>query len=148
MSVPILSGRPDPGRWVKFNLVGALGMAVQLGVLAAINRLWPGHYLAATAGALELTLVHNFTWHLHSTWRDRSPARSALPGRLVRFQFSNGLVSLVGNLALMPLLVHGAQIPVLTANAIAILCCSLVNFRLGNKWVFAEKIRSESAFET
>ena len=27
--------------------------------------------------------------------------------------------------------------PVLAANGIAILCCSLVNFCLGNEWVFA-----------
>ena len=58
-------------RWCKFNVVGAMGMAVQLGSLALLNRLTEGHYLVATAVALELTLVHNFVWHLHYTWRDR-----------------------------------------------------------------------------
>jgi putative flippase GtrA len=123
-------------RWGKFNLVGAMGMVVQLGALAALNRLWQGHYLAATAAALELTLVHNFIWHLHYTWRDRR-CRGALLTQFVRFHLSNGLVSIVGNLALMPLLVRGAQIPVVASNAIAILCCSLVNFCLGNSWAFA-----------
>jgi len=123
-------------RWGKFNLVGAVGMAVQLGALALINRLAPGHYMVATAAAIEITLLHNFVWHLHYTWRDRR-CRSALRSQLIRFHLSNGLVSMVGNLALMPVLVEGVRIPVVAANAIAILCCSIVNFCLGHNWAFA-----------
>jgi putative flippase GtrA len=145
-------------RWGKFNLVGAIGMATQLGALAALNALWPGHYLVDTVAALELTLLHNFAWHVHYTWCDRLPIRDVtlpvrgspgtksrtgqpdhcgLPARqFMRFHLSNGLVSMVGNLALMPLLVRGIRLPVVAANAIAILCCSLVNFCLGDNWTF------------
>ena len=139
-------------RWGKFNLVGAVGMAVQLGVLALIDRLAPRHYMLATAAAIEITLLHNFVWHLHFTWRDRFPTlntksvfrmgqpdgRRALAGHLIRFHLSNGLVSMVANLALMPVLVESARIPVVAANAIAILCCSIVNFFLGDQWAFVE----------
>jgi len=86
-------------RWGKFNLVGAMGMAVQLTALAFFNRWSGGHYLYASAAAIELTLVHNFVWHLHYTWRDRRD-RSALLGQFVRFHLSNGLVSMLGNLEL------------------------------------------------
>ena len=82
-------------RWGKFNLVGAIGMFVQLGALALVNRWIPGHYMYASAAALELTLLHNFAWHLHYTWRDRRDD-SAQAAQLVRFQISNGLVSMVG----------------------------------------------------
>ena len=85
-------------RWCKFNLVGAMGMVLQLATLAALNRLWPGHYLLATAAALEVTLVHNFVWHVHYTWRDRRDD-SAWRFQLMRFHLSNGLVSTLGNLA-------------------------------------------------
>jgi putative flippase GtrA len=123
-------------RFSKFNLVGAIGMAVQLSSLALFNRLAPGRYLIASAAALELTLLHNFTWHLHFTWPDRRhPA--VLLTQLVRFHLSNGVVSMVGNLALMRLLVHHAHLPVLASNAIAILCCSVLNFSVGNNWTFA-----------
>jgi putative flippase GtrA len=61
------------------------------------------------------------------TWRDRR-TDSALLDQLLRFHLSNGLVSLVGNLALMRILVGKADLSVLAANSIAILCCSLVNF--------------------
>jgi len=131
-------------RWGKFNLVGAMGMVVQLGALALFNWMAPGHYLYASAAALEITLLHNFVWHLHYTWRDRRED-SALLAQLVRFHLSNGLVSMLGNLALMRVLVQEAHLQVLAANGIAILCCSLVNFCLGNNWAFAKKAQ---AFES
>jgi putative flippase GtrA len=127
-------------RWGKFNLVGAMGMVVQLAALAAIHRCVPGHYLCATAGAIEIAVLHNFVWHLHYTWRDRRGGSAG--AQLLRFHLSNGLVSLVGNLAMMRVLVEGARVPVLVANGIAILCCSVANFCLGNCWAFAEKARA------
>jgi len=122
-------------RWLRFNLVGAMGMVVQLAALALFNRLWAGHYLVASAAAVELAVLHNFVWHLHYTWRDRRGVSAF--AQLLRFHLSNGLVSLLGNLALMRLLIHGAHLPLLAANIIAILCCSLANFCLGNTWAFA-----------
>ncbi|HEX9201124.1 MAG TPA: GtrA family protein [Acidobacteriaceae bacterium] len=123
-------------RWGKFNLVGAMGVVVQLAALASISRCAPGHYLVASAAAVEMALLHNFVWHLHYTWRDRR-GESAVLGQLVRFHLSNGLVSMVGNLALMRVLVHEAHLPMLVSNLIAILCCSVVNFCLGDCWAFA-----------
>ena len=120
-------------RWLRFNLVGAMGTAVQLGSLAVLNRAMPGHYLWASAAALEMTLLHNFAWHARYTWRDRAGPAGA---QLVRFHLSNGLVSMAGNLGLMRLLVHGAGMPVVAANAVAIGCCGVVNFLLGDGWAF------------
>ncbi len=123
-------------RWLRFNLVGAVGMAVQLSCLAAFNAWMDGHYLLATVAALEITLVHNFTWHVHYTWRDRH-SRTALAGKFLRFHLSNGLVSMLGNLILMRLLVHDARLPLLLADSMAIVFCSIINFLLGDHWVFA-----------
>jgi putative flippase GtrA len=123
-------------RWCRFNAVGAMGVVVQLAFLAVLNRWTGGHYLLATAAALEVTLMHNFLWHLHYTWRDRSHS-SAILRQLVRFHLSNGTVSLVGNLGLMPVLVSSARMPVLVADGVAILICSLANFGLGHTSAFA-----------
>lgn len=122
-------------RWGKFNMVGIMGAGTQLGSLAVLSRTLPGHYLVASVLALELTLLHNFVWHVHYTWRDRRDGATLL-GQGMRFQFSNGMISLVGNLVLMKVLVAGARLPILAANGIAILCCSVVNFCLGEMWVF------------
>jgi putative flippase GtrA len=130
-------------RWGKFNLVGAMGMGLQLASLALFNRWTSGHYLYASAAAIEFTLLHNFMWHLHYTWRDRRDGATRLR-QFARFHLSNGLVSMLGNLTLMRLLVHEARLPLLVSNVIAIICCSVANFCLGNKWAFAEPRKGEA----
>lgn len=123
-------------RWAKFNVVGAMGMVVQLAALALLNRWMRGHYLIASAAALEITLLHNFVWHVLYTWRDRREGGSWVR-RMLRFHLSNGVVSMLGNLVLMRLLVREAGLPVIGSNAIAILCCSIANYFLGDRWAFA-----------
>jgi putative flippase GtrA len=123
-------------RWLRFNLVGAMGMAVQLGALALLSRFDGGHYLVASAAAVELAVLHNFAWHLRVTWPDRREG-SPVPGQLVRFHLANGAVSIFGNLGLMRLLVGNGHLPLLLANGIAIFCCSVANFCLGHTWAFA-----------
>jgi putative flippase GtrA len=130
-------------RWCRFNLVGAIGMVFQLALLAFFNWCAPGHYLYATAAAIEFTLLHNFFWHLKFTWRDRRDS-TALGRQLIRFNTANGLVSMLGNLAIMRVLVREAHLPVLMANSIAILVCSVVNFCLGHHWAFAERMRADA----
>jgi putative flippase GtrA len=123
-------------RWVKFNVVGTVGMGLQLTSLAILNRALFHNYLAATAIAVELTILHNFFWHQRYTWadrRDKSPLRS----RLLRFHLSNGFVSMAGNLALMSFFVRTVHLPIVAANAVAILCCSVANFILADFWAFA-----------
>ncbi len=126
-------------RWLRFNLVGAMGMALQLTAVFLFNRWSGGHYLIASAAAIELTLLHNFVWHLRYTWRDRRDSSTVLT-RLIQFHLSNGLTSMLGNLLLMRLLVDRAHVPLIASNCIAIICCSTLNFCLGNWWAFAPKM--------
>ena len=123
-------------RFLRFNLVGFLGIIVQLTTLAVLNRAFPRHYLLTSTLAVELTLLHNFLWHIHYTWPDTS-TRHVLP-QLLRFQLSNGLISLVGNLILMRLFVHSTHMPVILASALTIACCGLANFLLAHHWVFSQ----------
>ncbi len=132
--------RPALQRWLRFNLVGLLGMSVQLITLALFNRAFPHHPLTISGVAIELTLLHNFTWHTHYTWRDRTNSGSRLQ-QLLRFHLANGLISLVGNLILMRLLLHHTHLALLPANLIAILCCSVANYIAGNHWAFASADR-------
>lgn len=126
-------------RWLKFNAVGLLGVAVQLASLAVYSRLLRIHYLAATAMAVETAVLHNFVWHELWTWRERrSPqgGAAATARRLLGFHLGNGLVSLLSNLALMRFLVGTAGTPVLPANMLSIALTSAANFLIGEFFVF------------
>ena len=126
-------------RWIRFNLVGVIGIFVQLAVLGMLTHLGVP-YLYATALAVETAIVHNWVWHERYTWSDRSTA-GRYPGlsRLVKFNVSNGAVSLVGNLLFMNLLVGHLHLPVLIGNLLAVTACSLINFLLGDRFVFGEQ---------
>jgi putative flippase GtrA len=123
------------GRFLRFNGVGVLGFALQLGVLAVLLRLGV-HYLAATALAVELAVLHNFAWHERWTWRDRAAGAGGQAGRLWRFHATNGLISLAGNLLLMRLLAGLLHMPPIPANLLAVLLCALVNFSASDRFVF------------
>jgi len=47
------------------------------------------------------------------------------------------MVSMLGNLAVMRILADEAHMPLLAANTIAILFCSMMNFCIGDRWAFA-----------
>jgi len=118
-------------RWFKFNAVGWMGAVVQLAVLAGLSRLG-AQYLVATALAVEAALLHNYAWHIRWTW----PERVGRPGRLWRFHLANGAISMASNLLWMRLLAGWLGIGVVPANAIAILATSILNFLVGDRWVF------------
>jgi putative flippase GtrA len=128
-------------RWLKFNAVGALGIAVQLGVLALLSSAFRLNYLFATALAVEAAILHNFFWHERFTWSDRR-SHSSLP-RLWKFNATTGTFSLAGNLLFTKLLVT-AGLSYLAANAGSIAICSIANFVINDRAVFVEPEREAS----
>lgn len=126
-------------RWLKFNAVGGIGMVVQLVVLAGLKSGFGSNYLLATAVAVEAAVLHNFLWHERFTWRDRRTGKSL--GRLVKFNLTTGTFSILGNLVLMKLLVGKVHFEYLPANLIAIAVCSMVNFLVSDRFVFADGVR-------
>jgi putative flippase GtrA len=131
-------------RWLKFNAVGLIGIGVQLAALAALRSLLHLDYLVATVLAVETAVLHNFLWHERFTWADRPAGRFRhATVRLVRFNASNGLVSILGNVLLIRLLVGGLGMQYFVANLIAIAACSLVNFLLSDCFVFHAEPRRD-----
>jgi putative flippase GtrA len=121
-------------RWLKFNAVGAVGLAVQLGVLWLLERVAGVQYLLATVLAVEAAVLHNFVWHQLWTWRGRLKESAWV--RLLRFHLANGLVSLVANFGLMALFVGGLHMRVMPANLLSVGLAGLLNFALAEVWVF------------
>ena len=134
-------------RWLRFNLVGALGIVIQLGSLAILKDVLGVQYLAATALAVELAVLHNFVWHARFTWKDRPGGVRVTLERLFRFHLGNGLISIAGNLALMRVLAGGLGLHYLAANVISIAVCSFGNFAASEWFVFrGEEPRSSHTF--
>ena len=121
--------------FVRFNLVGVAGFAVQLGTLSALYA--AGMPVALATGlAVEAAILHNFMWHERWTWAGQVTGTRAQ--RLARFHVSNGLISIAGNALLTTGLVQ-AGAPLVLANLAAVLTCALLNYASAILWVFCAK---------
>ena len=126
-------------RWLKFNFVGGIGIGVQFAALFVLKGMFHIDYLVATALAVEAAVMHNFIGHEQFTWSDRvHPSWCTSIPRFLRFNLTTGAVSMLGNLALMRVMVGEAHIHYLAANAIAIATCSIANFLVSDGWVFRD----------
>jgi len=124
--------------FIRFNVVGVLGFALQSGALFALtHREHPLGYLAATAAAVELAVLNNFVWHQRWTWSDRpSSTTGETLRRLAKFNITNGAVSITGNLVLMSILVGRLGLPIAGANLASVVACSICNFFLADRIAF------------
>jgi len=118
-------------RFARFNVVGALGIGVQLLIVALLVDGLGIDPVVATVLGISGAIVHNFAWHVRWTWRDRMQPGTSYIRAFIRFVGANGVVSLIGSVLLMPVLL-AAGMSAIAANFVAIIACGLLNFVLGN----------------
>lgn len=130
-------------RVLRFSVVGAIGIGVQVTALWLLTGVLHVHYLVATAAAIEISVLHNFAWHVRWTWASASGGAADRPVlRCLAFHAGNGLASMLGALALMPFLVGGLRLHYVVANLVATACTGLMNFLVGDRLVFRSSVRS------
>ena len=125
---------PSTTRWLRFNLVGVAGFVVQLLTLAAVTAGLGVTPNVAVPLAVLVAVSHNFLWHERVTWPDQRRA-----GRLRRwlsFNLSNGLISVVTNVTVTTAIVAATGVPLLVANALAVVTASVLNFLVSDRYVF------------
>jgi putative flippase GtrA len=125
-------------RWLKFNAVGAMGMIVHLSLLGLLVHVFKVHYLLATAVSVETAILHNFVWHRRWTWVERSDDRTTGPviAAFLRFNLTNGLVSLISNLFSAYLLTGFWHLDPVLSNLLSLVPSSVVNYLLSDRVVF------------
>lgn len=133
--------KSSAARLAAFNAVGLLGVPVQIGCLWLFRSAVHGHDLVATALAVELTVLHNFFWHIRWTWADRPAPAGDIVRRLVGFNLTNGLVSIAGNVWITAILIESTHVHYIVAGLVSIALCSLVNFVLSDRVVFVPAVR-------
>lgn len=125
-----------PASWwqlVKFGLVGGSGYLINLGVFALLTASLGVHHIAAAILAFCVAVSSNFFWNRHWTF---AAGHGHAGFQAARF-FAVSVAALLINLAVLEVLVEGASMGELAAQAIAVAVAMPFNF-LGNKlWTFA-----------
>jgi len=124
-----------PGNWlqlVRFAFVGAVGFLVNLAVYALFVHSVGVDYRFASIVAWLVAVINNFVLNRHWTFDARDGRAHA---QAVRF-FVVSLLAEVFSLALLTVLVEGAGVAKVPAQALAVAASMPLNF-LGNKlWSF------------
>lgn len=128
-------------RFIKFGIVGASGVVVNLGVLylgqeflfVAISS--PDMRLnASLAAAIFCATANNFYWNRHWTWRDRTHH----PDKHLILHFGQYALACWVGIVLQVILtkLFVIYLHYLIANALAIVLASVFNFLMNNFWTF------------
>ena len=137
--------REDP--WgpglLQFLLVGAMGVLVNCATLWVFVRHAHWHYLLGGAVAIQLSVLHNFVWHDHWTFRSLRPKNQWVM-RLGRYELST-FGGLLLNWFVLAILVGWARLPLLFANLCGIALGTLLNFSLSKLWVWSRPQRAGMA---
>jgi len=125
-------------RIIKFGIVGASGVVVNMGALYLLTELGRIPYFIASVIATELSIVSNFFINLLWTWSDRS-GEGTFWGKLVRYHIGAGATAFLGNYLILILLTEFFGMHYLISNLIGIGVGTFANYLINDLWTFRHK---------
>jgi dolichol-phosphate mannosyltransferase len=128
---------------LKFGIVGASGIVVNMGSLYLLTDMAGIKYYVASPAAIELSILSNFFINLAWTWSDRSD-HGTFKAKLVRYHIGAGATSLLGNYTILLLLTEFFHFHYLSSNLVGIAVGTLANYLVNDLWTFARRRQSTS----
>lgn len=125
-------------RILKFGVVGASGVAVNMGCLYLLKEFAGLPYFVASLIAIELSILSNFTINLLWTWRDRS-GEGSLWTKMIRYHIGAGATAFLGNYLILIALTELFGVHYLISNLIGIGVGTLANYVINDLWTFRKK---------
>ncbi len=127
-------------RLIKFGVVGASGVVVNMGCLYVLKEFAGIPYFVASVIAIELSILSNFTINLLWTWRDRSE-EGTLWTKLVRYHVGAGATAFLGNYLILVALTELVGLHYMISNLIGIAVGTLANYVINDLWTFKKTER-------
>ena len=125
----------QPRHWfqlLRFCVVGASGYVVNLAVFFLFTEPLGTDHRSAAVAAFAVAVTNNFVWNRRWTFDARDGHAGFQAARFLAVSVAAFLFSLV----ILELLVVAADVPELSAQAVAIVCATPLSF-LGNRlWSF------------
>lgn len=125
-------------RIIKFGIVGASGVVVNMGALYLLAEFGKLPYFVASIIAIELSIISNFLVNLLWTWSDRS-GEGTFWGKLVRYHIGAGVTAFLGNYLILILLTEFFGMHYLISNLIGIGVGTFSNYIINDLWTFRHK---------
>ncbi|POB09784.1 sugar translocase [Sulfobacillus sp. hq2] len=129
-------------RFIRYGIIGASGVGVNLGVLAVLHHLWPHQATVTYVLAVEASIITNYVLNAWFTFKASVHLHGFLRYNLVS---AGGLVVQTA----IYRVVLGQGINYIIADLIAIPFGTVIGFVLSNVWVFRtrEALSSHDSIE-
>jgi dolichol-phosphate mannosyltransferase len=128
-------GWKQHGKLIRFCIVGASGIIVNLGILYFLTECVGIYYLLSSAIAIEISIITNFILNNYWTWKRK---HKGFWKRLGQFQLVS-LSALIINEGILFSLTELFGVWYLVAQLVGIVVATGVNFIVNNKWTFRNK---------
>ncbi len=134
--VSLMQRTGEVTRFLKYCLVGASGVLVNMALLWLFTELVGLYYLVSSAIAVEISIVTNFTLNDFITFRDRrAGGRAQFLTRLAKFN-AVSLAGLVVNVGILWLLTSIFGVYYLISNLFGIAAATLWNYLVNLWWTW------------
>jgi dolichol-phosphate mannosyltransferase len=127
-------------RLVKFGIVGATGVGVNMGGLYLLAEFAGIPYFVGSPIAIELSILSNFWLNMVWTWKDRSDTGTVWM-KVWRYHVGAGLTAILGNYLILVGLTELFGINYLISNLIGIGVGTLSNFIVNDVWTFKNRTK-------
>jgi dolichol-phosphate mannosyltransferase len=130
----------DFKRYIKFQFVAWIGTLVNMGVLWLLKGVLDAPLMLAGACAIELAIIHNFTWHYFLTWRERvAHTTGDYFLHLAKYNVVTASIDFVVNLTVLYVLTKYFGVYYLVANIIGMLAGPVLKFLANEFLIFRHK---------
>jgi putative flippase GtrA len=126
--------RSELFRFIKYGLVGVLGLVVDLGVFYLMNKVLGINYVVSNITSSTLAVIHNFILNSYFTFK-------VTDSKLKRFM-SFYLVAVVGmavSTALLALMIDGLKMDAMISKLIAVFIVAFCQYFVNKKFTFSKK---------
>ena len=132
-------------RILKFSIVGAIGVLVNMGTLYFLTEFVSILYIISSIIAIELSIIGNFLLNDIWTWNERK--KKKFSRRFIQYHISAGITAFLANWLLLIFLTEVAGIYYLISNLIGICVGMLSNFILNDLWTFRQTDQTKHEVE-
>lgn len=120
-------------RFLKYGIVGALGLIVDMGIFYLLHKMLGTNYIVANIMSSSLAVVHNFILNSYFTFKVRD--------KLLKRFLSFYLIALAGmalSSGLLALMIDGFRMDSMIAKMISVLIVAMIQYFLNKKLTFGE----------
>src|SRR5512135_1189093 len=122
-------------RLLKFGVVGATGVGVNMGALYLLTEFARIPYFVGSLIAIEMSILSNFWLNLVWTWKDRSDS-GTIWMKVWRYHVGAGLTAILGNYLVLIGLTELFGLNYMLSNLVGIGVGTLSNYIVNDLWTF------------